>query len=69
MNMITSMYGIFFPMLKPESWRLYDWLSIDFYRKVPTMTRLALVIELGKSVHKLYTVGKTYNTDEKEFAC
>lgn len=67
MNMVTSMYGIFRPMLKPESWRLYDWLSTDFYRKVSTMTRPALAIEVGKSAHKIYTMGKTYNTDEQEF--
>ncbi|WLI78488.1 DUF4225 domain-containing protein [Kosakonia sp. H02] len=68
MNLVTSVYGIFRPMLKPESWRLYDWLSNDFYRKVSTMTRPALAIEVGKSGQKLYTMGKTYNTNEKQFA-
>lgn len=68
MNLVTSVYGIFRPMLKPQSWRLYDWLPTDFYRKVSTMTRPALAIEVGKSGRELYTMGKTYNTDEKEFA-
>ena len=31
------------------------------------MTRPALAIEVGKSAHKLYMMGKTYNTDEQEF--
>jgi len=68
MNLVTSMYGIFRPILKPESRRLFNWLTTDFYRKVSTMTRPALVLEVGKSGQKLYTMGKTYNTDEKEFA-
>jgi len=67
-NLVTSVYGIFRPILKPESWRLYDWLPTDFYRKISTMTSPALALEVGKSGHKLYTMGKTYNTDEKEFA-
>lgn len=68
MNMLTSVYGMLRPMLKPESWRLYNWLSHDFYRKISTMTRPALAIEVGKSGQNLYTIGKIYNADEKEFS-
>lgn len=67
MNLITSAYGIFRPMVKPEAWRLYDWLPADFYRKISTMSRTALSIEIGKSTYQLYNIGRTYRTDEKEF--
>lgn len=68
MNLATSLYGLFRPILKPDSRRLFDWLSTDYYSKISTMTRSALLLEVGKSGHKLYTMGKTYNTDEHEFA-
>lgn len=68
MNLVTSVYGIFRPMMKPDARRLYNWLSTDYYRKVSTMSRAALTIEFGKSANKLYAIGKTYNTDEKQFA-
>lgn len=68
MNLATSMYGLFSPMLKPEAWRLYSWLSTDFYRKVSTLSRPALAIEIGKSAQKINEIRKTYKTDSKEFA-
>ena len=68
MNLATSLYGLFRPILTPDSRRLFDWLSTDYYSKISTMTRSALLLEVGKSGHKLYTMGKTYNTDEHEFA-
>nr|WP_167518593.1 DUF4225 domain-containing protein [Kosakonia arachidis] len=44
-DLTTSYYGIFKFTLKPDVWRLYRYTTPDFYRKVSTMSRAALVIK------------------------
>ncbi|CRG52252.1 DUF4225 domain-containing protein [Yersinia wautersii] len=67
MDFTTSFYGILKFSLKPEAWRLFDYLPTDHYRKINTMSKSALMFKMATSANKIRTISETYLTDKSEF--
>ncbi|MGE9549953.1 DUF4225 domain-containing protein [Erwinia amylovora] len=59
-DLSTSYYGILKLSLKPESWRLFKYLPSDYYRKISTMSRPALIIKGVGAASKIGKMGLTY---------
>ncbi|HCM9499323.1 TPA: DUF4225 domain-containing protein [Enterobacter asburiae] len=45
-SLAASVYTVFGAIRKPESWRLFRYLPLDFYRKVDGMNRAALTMKI-----------------------
>ncbi|ELY4522812.1 DUF4225 domain-containing protein [Cronobacter turicensis] len=58
-DLTTSFYGAFRLTVNPESWMLFKHMPGDYYRKVDSMSRNALVIEGIKSGYKGYQIGNS----------
>ncbi|EOL9077460.1 DUF4225 domain-containing protein [Cronobacter malonaticus] len=56
-DLTTAFYGAFRLTVNPESWMLFKHMPGDYYRKVDSMSRNALIIEGIKSGHKGYQIG------------
>lgn len=65
-DMAASMYGLFKPIFKDNSWRLFNWMPKDFYHKINTLTPSALTIEAGKAGYKMYAIGNTYMSENNQ---
>ncbi|WP_067702718.1 DUF4225 domain-containing protein [Erwinia sp. ErVv1] len=64
----TSYYGVLKLTLKPESWRLFNYLPSDYYRKVQAMSKPALILKGTGAAKKGIDIGKNLNdmnTDHK----
>jgi hypothetical protein len=64
----TSYYGVLKLTLKPEAWRLFNYLPSDYYRKVQTMSKPALALKGAGAAKKGIEIGinlKDMNTDPK----
>ncbi|MEN4978002.1 DUF4225 domain-containing protein [Erwinia billingiae] len=64
----TSYYGVLKLSLKPEAWRLFNYLPSDYYRKVQTMSKPALALKGAGAAKKGIEIGiniKDLNTDPK----
>lgn len=57
----TSYYGILKLTLKPEAWRLFNYLPSDYYRKVQTMSKPALAIKGVGAATKGIEIGINLN--------
>lgn len=45
-SLAASVYTVFGAIRKPEAWRLFRWLPLDFYRKVDGMNRAMLTMKI-----------------------
>ncbi|WP_297199064.1 DUF4225 domain-containing protein [uncultured Pluralibacter sp.] len=64
-DLSTSFYGLFKLALKPEAMRLFTYLPGDYYRKINTLGKPALLIEAGKATWSGVKIGKNLNHEEK----
>ncbi|WP_016680068.1 DUF4225 domain-containing protein, partial [Yersinia pestis] len=63
----TSFYGVIKLSLKPDAWRLYKYIPSDYYRKINSMSKLALTIQGVKATNKIRVIGSTYLDDNSEY--
>lgn len=58
-DLATSFYGAFRLTLNTESWMLFKHIPSDYYRKIDSMNRNALILQGVKSGCKGYQIGNT----------
>lgn len=58
-DLATSFYGAFRLTLNKESWMLFKHIPSDYYRKIDSMNRNALILQGIKSGYKGYQIGNT----------
>lgn len=56
-DLSTAYYGILKLTLKPEAWRLFRFLPLDYYRKIATMSKPALAIKGVGAAFKATNIG------------
>ncbi|MCU5772140.1 DUF4225 domain-containing protein [Erwiniaceae bacterium BAC15a-03b] len=62
-DMATSFYGILSLSLRPEAWRLYNYVSSDYFRKINTMSKAALSLNIIGAGNTIRVISDLYNND------
>lgn len=63
-TLTASVYSILGLARKPEAWRLFRWVTHDYYRKVDTMSRPKLTMKIVKYGVKAKVVFDLLTTDD-----
>ncbi|WP_034949413.1 DUF4225 domain-containing protein [Erwinia oleae] len=65
-DLTTSYYGLLKLTVKPEAWRLYNYLPGDYYRKVNTLSKPALALKVTGASTKLLETGSIWKALKEE---
>lgn len=64
-DLATSLYGVVKLTLKPDVWRLFRFIPNDYYRKINTMSRGALMLEVISAGNKIRVIHDTYRDNSR----